>query len=457
MKNIRLINFLLASLILTYTSCEEEDAIPVKVNFTNTEAGISTSSPSAELSVGFSRPAETDGTLAVSITSTTLTYGEAADFYTEPAATDQVISMPYSVGDESVSLKVLAGAALNIDQDASITLTVADPSQLLDLGAQTVLTVVFSENFVAPSGTAVLDAGGAEFTHQAYFDLSKVAQAKVDKYTWDLGFSSGADHRVIINNPAKMMAQQLDKNDLTKVTAQDTVGFGATQSFGAYNGDAVDWVDAPDGDLDSLALNKVSATASENKVYILSREGDGRNWKKIRVLQNGDGYTLQYADIASSTFETVDITKDETYNFSFFDLDLGAAQAEPAKANWDIMYGSFTNVVNFGYNVPYAYNDYVIINRNQTEVAEVLVASEVTYSAFTLSDAQALTLTSAQNAIGSNWRNGGSQTTSPSLKEDRFYVIKDSEDNYYKLKFTSMYSSENGERGYASIQYDLLK
>ncbi|UXX81074.1 HmuY family protein [Reichenbachiella carrageenanivorans] len=458
MKNLRITTYLLAGLLLLgFTACEEDEAIPVRVNFSNTEAGISQSSPSADIEISFSRPAEADGSLSISIASETLTYGESADFYTSPLATENVITLPYTVGDESVLITVMAGSALNIEQDESITLTVSDPAQILDLGDQTEFTVMFSENFVALSGTVVLDAGGPTFSHQAYFDLSKITQTKVDKYTWDLGFSTAGDHRVIINNPAKMMAQQIDKNDLTKVTAQDTVGFGAAQNFGAYNGDAVDWVDAPDGDLDSLALNKVLATATDNKVYIVNREGDGRNWKKIRILQNGTGYTVQYADIASSTFQTADITVDESYNFSFFDLDNGATTVEPEKNSWDLMYGSFTNVVNFGYNVPYAYNDYVIINRNNTEVAEIVLADNVSYDGYALSDAQALTLTAAQNAIGSNWRNGGSQTTAPSLKEDRFYVIKDAADNYYKLKFTSMLSAENGDRGYTSIQYQLLK
>ncbi|SMD33897.1 HmuY protein [Reichenbachiella faecimaris] len=458
MNHIKITTLLLSALVLFgTTACEEDEASPVKVNFTNTEAGISKTSPSVDLEISFSRPAEADGSLTISITSETLSYGETADFYTSPLATENVIALPYVVGDESVTVTVMSGSALNIEQDESITLTVSDEAQVLDLGDQTVLTVVFSENFVAPSGTAILDAGGAEFTHQAYFDLSKISQTKIDKYTWDLGFSSGEDFRVIINNGAKMMAQEIDATDLTIVTAADTIGFAATQSFAAYNGDATDWVDSPDGNLDSLALNKVATTDGDNKVYIVSREGENRNWKKIRVLQNGSGYTLQYADIDADTFTSVDIAKDEAYNFSFFDLDNGLADAEPTKDSWDIMYGAYTNVINFGYFLPYSYNDFVIINRHETQVSEVLISSTLTYDSFNLADAASLTFSSDQSAIGSNWRNGGGPTSEPSLKEDRFYVIQDSEDNYYKLKFTSMYSADNGERGFAGIAYELLQ
>lgn len=456
--NHKITTFILSILVLFGTSaCEEDEAVPVKVNFSNSEAGISKSSPSVDLEISFSRPAETNGSLSIKISSEVLNYGESEDYYTSPLATENEIDLPYAIGDESVIVAVMTGSSLNIEEDESITLTVSDESQVLDLGDQTVLTVVFSENFIAPSGKTVLDAGGAEFSHQAYFDLSKITQTKIDKYNWDLGFSSGDDFRVIINNGAQMMAQEIDATDLTTVTAADTVGFGAAQSFAAYNGDATDWVDSPDGDLDSLALNKVAVANDDNKVYIVSRDGENRHWKKIRVLQNGNGYTLQYADIGATTFSTVDIAKDETHNFSFFDLDNGTANAEPAKESWDFMYGSFTNVINYGYFLPYAYNDFIIINRYDTEAAEVLISDVVSYESFSLEDAKSQTLSSDQHIIGSNWRNGGGPNSEPSLKEDRFYVIKDSEGNYYKLQFTSMYSADNGERGYSGIAYELLQ
>lgn len=457
MKHIKITTYLICGLLLSGTSaCDEDEPSPVKVNFSNTEMGITNGNPSAVIEIAFSRPAESDGTLTIGLTNNTMVYGENADFYTDPAATDGTITKSYAIGDESATITINAGSALNIQQDESIAFTITDSNQILDLGSQTTITVIFSENYVAPSGMVVLDAGGSDFTHQAFLDLSKISQTNIDKYTWDLGFYSGTNHLVILNNSAGMMAQQIDKNDLAAVTAEDTVGFAAAQNFGAFNGDAVDWVDAPDGNLDSLALGKVSSTAADNMVFIVSREGSGRNWKKIRVLQNGSGYTLQYADINASTFESIDISKDEVYNFVSFDLDNGLSAGEPTKNSWDLMYGSFTHVINFGYYLPYAYNDYVIINRNHTKVTEVLTEEAITYDTFERSDANDLTLSSAQNTIGSNWRNGGGPSSPPSLKEDRFYVLEDSDGNIYKLKFTSMFSADNGERGYTEIQFELL-
>lgn len=456
MRNLCSSIYLLLFFLIASSACEEDEPSPVKINFSNTDVGISRSNPSAEVTISFSRPAESDGSIDIAIANSSLTYGEDADFYTDPAAVDMKVSVPFSAGVQSTTFVVGSGSALNITQDESIRLTIEDPEQLFEIGNQSDFTVAFSENFIATSASVQLDAGGADFTHQAFFDLSKIEQTRIDKHTWDLGFYSGESFRVIINNSARMMARLIDKTDLSKVTAEDTVGFGAAQSFSAYNGDAVDWVDAPNGDLDSLALNQVEATDSENKVYIISREGQGRNWKKIRILQNGNGYTLQYADIASSSFETAEVSKDGTFNFSFFDLDNGDVQAEPAKDQWDIMYGTFTNVINFGYYLPYSYNDFIILNRHSTKAAEVLLSDEVSYENFSLADALSLEYSSDQSCIGANWRNGGGPGSDPSIKEDRFYVIVDAESNTYKLRFLSMYSSENGARGYTKIEYELL-
>ncbi|MFN3381839.1 MAG: HmuY family protein [Runella zeae] len=43
------------------------------------------------------------------------------------------------------------------------------------------------------------------------------------------------------------------------------------------------------------------------------------------------------------------------------------------------------------------------------------------------------------------------------MKTDRFYIIKDPNGNYYKLKFISFHPSEGGTRGRPIIDYKLVK
>ncbi len=66
-----------------------------------------------------------------------------------------------------------------------------------------------------------------------------------------------------------------------------------------------------------------------------------------------------------------------------------------------------------------------------------------------------LTFGSSQVNIGSSWRSGGGPGSSPAVRADRFYVVKDADGNYYKVKFTAL--TTNGERGKPQLQYALVK
>jgi hypothetical protein len=196
-------------------------------------------------------------------------------------------------------------------------------------------------------------------------------------------------------------------------------------------------------------------------VYIINRgKGIGspapdRGWKKIRILRNASGgYTLQHADIAAATFTSVDIAKDETYFFKYISFENAAVDVEPAKGKWDFAWTYFSNATDFGGGeVPYTFQDVVLQNRN-AQVAKVLT-SAVTYEAFAETDLAAQTFSSRQTAIGYDWRAGGGPTTSPAVRTDRFYVLKDADNNYYKIRFTAM--TQNGERGYPAFEYALVK
>src|SRR5690606_25515950 len=106
------------------------------------------------------------------------------------------------------------------------------------------------------------------------------------------------------------------------VTAADTADFDDVMIVGANSSiEALAWIDDPAGDLSKTAIASVSATTAENKVYIVNRGASNppsdpsqpipsRGWKKIRIVRNGDGYTLQHADIAATTFQEIQITKE---------------------------------------------------------------------------------------------------------------------------------------------------
>lgn len=442
-------------LTILFTACKEDEvAAPIQVNFANEEFNISSTATTAEVEVIFSRPATANGTVLINFTTSELTYGEANDFYTTPEANDNSLSLNFEQGDESVSFEVHAGNGLNIQSDALITAAVSVVTHGFQAGNAAQADLVFSENFIAVSGSLVLDAGGPDFPNIAFADLSKLSTDSYDRHTWDLGFYAGSDFHVVVNNAALVMARPLQQTDITAVSASDTTGFAATMTVPNYNpaAGAVNWIDNQNGDFEQTAFGAIASSAAEANVFIIKR--DNGNWKKVKVYQDGEGYVLEYADIEATSAETIEITKDEAYNFNYISLDAGEVSSElPAKTSWDIKYSIYAT--NFS-GMAYPFNDYVILNPYNTEAVQVEVSSDITFDSFTLNDTEGLEFSSALNAIGSEWRQvGGPNGGTAGVFTDVFYVIKDAEGNTYKLKFAKM-TNASDERGYTTIEFELV-
>ncbi|WP_281322616.1 HmuY family protein [Flavobacterium aestivum] len=332
-----------------------------------------------------------------------------------------------------------------------------------------------------PSVGAVLQPaiGGANQPNQVYLDLSTGKSESINREAWDFGFSTGSDFRVVINGSLKMAVKKLETSDITLTQVSDAnvaVGAGTNPSSNGY-------VDNPTGVLAGAgagigtAIAEVSATDVENKVYLVnlgfavsttkpntgsvSVDGEARGWKKVRILRNGNGYKIQYADLASPTFTEKTIAKDADFNFSFFSLKTGnTVSVEPQKAKWDLNFTTFTNYLPGATEVTYGYSDFIVSNmKGGTQAYQVLVADGGSYADFTKAkvvEANFAVSVKDQRAIGSSWRSGGGPGSLPSIKTDRFYVIKDASGNYYKVKFLAM-TNDVGERGHLTLEYSILK
>jgi hypothetical protein len=299
-------------------------------------------------------------------------------------------------------------------------------------------------------------AGGANAANAVYIDFSTDKQDSVARTAWDLGFYSGTDFRVVINNTTAATAKAINKTDLAAVTVADTVGFAASLALGQGAG-TFSIIDDVDGDLTKTVIAAVSATEAENKVYILKPSNGmvaaARDWYKIRIIRNGSNYKLQYAKLSETAVKTIDVTKDASYNFKYVSLETnGAVNVEPAKANWDIQWTLTTYKANP--TLPYTYSDYVYINYLAGVQAAEVLTTTATFDAYAEANIAATTFSSSKTVIGGNWRN----TQAPiGVKTDRFYVVKDGAGNVYKLRFISFHASDGGVRGYPKIEYKLVK
>ena len=452
-----------SALFLLTTACRKKDA-PLPDNlaqFETTEQGMDAATTSITVKIKLTRATDKDIPVTIGLTNTGVEY--TTDYTTTPAATSNTLVLTVLSGSSETSFTVNKAAGALFYGDEKIDFTINSTGSPVIIGTNKQFALSFAE-LIATQSSIVGDGGGATYGNKIFFDLSANTQVPVQRTKWDFGFYTGTDDfRVILNSSVGMMAKQLDKNDLNAVTAADTAGFSTDVIFNQNDPQtsALAYIDYPSGDLTKTAIAAVSATADDNKVYIINRgKGIGspapdRGWKKIRVIRNASGgYTLQHADIAATTFSTVDIAKDETYFFKYVSVDNGAVDVEPKKDKWDIAWTYFSNVTNFGTGeIPYLFQDIILQNRN---VEAVLVkTADKTYDAFAESDIAALTFNTSQTTIGATWRSGGGPGVAPKVYDDRFFIIKDGDNNYYKLRFTAM--TKEGERGFPAFEYALVK
>jgi hypothetical protein len=459
-------------------SCTEDPALPDNVvEFESNEIGLAANETSVTVNLKLVREVESESTVSMEIVPSGVTYG--SDFTTEPAAVGNVITIPLPAGATTASFKINKVNKTGLKGDEKVVFNITSVGEGQVLGANNALTLSFAE-LLATEAVMEVNGGGATYPNRVFIDLSGNRQTAIARTSWDLAFSSTADEfRVVLNSANGMLARALDKTDLAAVTASDTVGFGAQLSLNAIFGlaasaedpnalpdwvkNSTSWIDNPAGDLTKTAIAEVSATAAENKVYIIDRGTGVSNaplgWKKIRVIRNGSNYTLQHADISSNTFTSIDITKNSDTRFQYVSFATGVVNVEPAKTKWDIAWTGFTNTTNFGPgtpSIPYYFQDVIITNTVGVQTAQVISATAgVTYDAFAEANLSTLTWSSSQIGIGSAWRTTGPPPSPVGPRTDRFYVVKDADGNYYKVQFTSL--TTNGERGKPQFKFALVK
>lgn len=450
--------------VTLFSGCRKRDGFSLPDNyvvFTTDAQGITETENTITIKAKLSRPTDKEIPLTIKLTPDKVIYG--TDFTTTPAAPSGALNIVIPPGNNEASFTVNKIPGVLFDGDEKIDFELYSSASPVLIGTPKRFALTFKE-LVAATSSLIINGGGPAFPNKVFIDISANRQTPVLRTNWDLGFYTGTDdYRVMLNSSSAMMAKQINKNELAQVTAADTVGFSTEVAFSQFAPatTSLPYIDYPNGDLTKTAIASIAATATDNKVYIINRgagvgvPAPARGWKKIRIIRNaGGGYTLQHADIASTTFTSIDIAKDETYFFKYISFENGTVAVEPAKKKWDITWTYFSNITNFGSGeVPYLFQDIILLNKN-VQVAKVLTSVKA-FNNFTEADITAQTFLTAQNAIAADWRSGGGPTSAPAVRTDRYYIIKDGDNNYYKLRFTDL--TQGGERGYPRYETVLVK
>ncbi|WP_244428571.1 HmuY family protein [Flavobacterium sp. B17] len=333
---------------------------------------------------------------------------------------------------------------------------------------------------VAPSEGARVDpnVGGATQPNQVWFDLGTETEILTKRTDWDLAFYSGSAFKVVLNSSIMMAAAKIpNATDLNQVTETTVASLKTQVQVANFNPANVAYIDDVNGNFPSgyTAIEEIKPTDSDNAVYLVNMGkeiysgsvptgsvttgGDSRGWKKVQILRAGEGYKVKSADIDGQNYYEVTITKNTAYNYNFISLkNKKEVSIQPEKKKWDICFTVFTNTISGAGS--YIYADFVTINNvGGAGAYEVIVPATTSgveaYNSFKTSDIdQAKFIYNDQRVIGSNWRNPVG-VNGLEVYGDRFYVVKDAEGYYFKLRFTRL-TSTSGERGYPQFEYKPL-
>ncbi|HOZ84820.1 MAG TPA: HmuY family protein [Niabella sp.] len=304
---------------------------------------------------------------------------------------------------------------------------------------------------------------GTSAGNSVYVDFSKDKQYPIARDSWDLGFFTGSEFKVCINNTAAAYAVATSKTDMNAVGTADTVGVKLAFSQAAPSADDFAKMDNING---LQTLINPSANAAENKVFIINRGTGGaiaaRDYMKVRVLRNGNGYTLQYAALTASNFTTIQVPKSGEGEFVYLSFSTGTTiTGFPEKNDWDIQwsYGVYKTAF-MGADVMYLFSDLIVLNvlQNVQAFARIYETDAIANEAFAKFNKDSVSKYSYSNdrwTIGSSWRSAS--PSGASVSKSKFYVLKDPSGNMYKIRFISFDEKDGGTRGKPQLQYELIK
>ena len=465
MKKLGIFSFIAVLFVLA--SCSKDDSSsqePLVISFEKTAIDFSEIQDQENIALVFSQRPSSSGVLYISVEGTNAAYD--TDYKTVPEVTGNEIALPFATGQESLNFtfKNLIYPFDRGDKQVDFKITrIEYPSETSIQGYST-LSVSFEKftgGFLAPN------IGGPNQPNQVYIDLSKGKLIDIKRDSWDLGFYAGNDFKVILNGSVSMAATTLTETNFSNVTEASVASLKNLVVTGNYNPTNTVYIDNPNGSLDGVVINNISDNEATSPVYLINLgyavgtttpnvgsvaiNSEHRGWKKMKINKVGSNYKIQYANLDGTEFNEKTISKASGYNFTFYSLLTNQTkQIQPEAKNWDLVFTVFTNIIPSAGS--YVYSDYVINNIHGGALAYKVSTSNFTYENFRLSNIDQSLFTQDQRNIGDSWR---VVTPSATVNNSVFYVVKDTEGNYYKVKMLSVVSAE-GVRGNVTFEYEVI-
>ena len=284
--------------------------------------------------------------------------------------------------------------------------------------------------------------------YQSYYDFETNSVASYNtRDSWSLGFACGDNEFTICTNSGNnwfiLNTGQININASINYPKKSIWSYD-DQSLFPDSTAVKDWI--------AISANDTNYT---NNVYLLGKYS-GTAYSSIYRIKflkvTREEYVIYYqTDTIESTGKTVIIQKNPIKTFIYYSFSEDAIKdIEPEKSTWDIVFGSYYDLVTeLGVTAPYLVRG-VLINQNGTVAC---IDSTESFESINAEKISTLNLSDKRNTIGYNWKsvtiNETSNTATYTINLLYNYIIQTQEGNYFKMRFLSY--TLDGENGYPSF------
>lgn len=298
---------------------------------------------------------------------------------------------------------------------------------------------------------------GESYSQQLFFDFESQQVGSNAFGTWDLAVAcNGTPHVIICGG----------KNVQFSAARMQNVEFLDVHSI---NRNSLDWrFDNPNGNIDSTAMCSAFESTPDgyygipNDVYIMDLGADSaldRRYVKIQFLNAIGGiyqFLWGYVYDSSQYYITKIQTKPE-YNYAYFSFaQRKLVQNEVFQSrNWDVVFTTYKEGIPDQNGLIY---DYVIRGAliNPNKISVVQIDNTADFNTLNYIDALQLPFNKNWNEIGYDWKEYDQTAGRYTIVPNRFYVLKTTNGNYFKMRFVDFYDDQ-GRKGYPKMAWELLK
>lgn len=302
---------------------------------------------------------------------------------------------------------------------------------------------------------------GENYENQIFFDFGTNTFQQKNLVEWDLRFQSGKNETgIFVNTGKEIKMRKLNLYNLDEPLSTDT----------NYIKNIPELVDDADGDIINSAIGDwtkyVLTNGNKSGIYVLelTYETGWNRFVRLQILSSNDSqYVCKFVPLYDKGIKvtewdiTTTIPKNNNQNFTYYSFKNNGKvieNAEPDKRTWDIEFTKYKHTF-FEFTPPLPYPVTGILSNSYN--VEIAIDSSNNFENINLTNVKDLSFSKKRNTIGFEYKAFSFKSTFEyTINSKNIYVIKDTNGNFYKLKFLDFYNNKK-ERGYPKFEFIILQ